>query len=128
MADLRDLDDVDRLACYHASSWFETCRTILVIIKETLSLNDIIYDDETTYSGGSCVIYGADLSTYHRKRHRYDQIYYFMVSFFLVMSFFLYNSCNIILVNYHVDFNIILHVCPFILILNKYNLKSLIYR
>jgi hypothetical protein len=27
-----DLGDVDRFTYYYASSWFETCRTILVII------------------------------------------------------------------------------------------------
>ena len=49
--------------------------------------------------------------------------------YFLVMSFYYYYySCNIILANYHVDFNVILDICFFILILDKYDLKSLICR
>jgi hypothetical protein len=42
VADLCDLDDDDELACYYASSWFETCRTILDMLGETLSLNDVV--------------------------------------------------------------------------------------
>jgi len=69
---LRDLndDDDDGLACYYVSSWFETCRTTLDLLGETLSLDDVVSNDETTHIGESRVIDEADLSSCRRKRHR----------------------------------------------------------
>jgi hypothetical protein len=63
-ADLRDLDD-DRFARYYAFSWFETYRTTLNLLGETLSLND-----ETIQTGGSRAIDETGLSTRRRKKHR----------------------------------------------------------
>jgi len=44
----RDDDDDDGLACYYASSWLDTCRTTLDLLEETLSLNNVVSEDETT--------------------------------------------------------------------------------
>jgi len=50
-----------------------------------------------------------------------------MLCYFLVMSYFyFYYFCNIVLANYHVDFNVVLDNMYFIFILDKHELKSLI--
>ena len=48
--DLHDLDDDDDddLTRYYASSWLDTCRTTLNLLKEILNLNDVVSEDETT--------------------------------------------------------------------------------
>jgi hypothetical protein len=48
--DLHDLDDDDDddLARYYASSWLDTCCTTLNLLEETLNLNDVVSEDETT--------------------------------------------------------------------------------
>jgi len=44
--DLRDLDD--ELVRYYASSWLETYYTILDLLREILSLDDVDSNDEIT--------------------------------------------------------------------------------
>ena len=67
---LYDIDDDDRLTCYYAYSWFEICHTIFDLLEETLSLHDVVLEEETTRTGGSHTIDGVNTSTYHCKRHR----------------------------------------------------------
>jgi hypothetical protein len=44
----------------------------------------------------------------------YYVVYNYVVLFFLVKSYFYYyHFCNIVLVNYHVDFNFVLHIKHF---------------
>jgi hypothetical protein len=64
-----DFNDDNGLACYYASFWFETCRTTLDLLRETLSL-DIVSEDNTIQTGGSRVNDEAGPSTRHHKRHR----------------------------------------------------------
>jgi hypothetical protein len=68
--DLRDLSDDDGLARYYTSSCLETCHTTLDLLGETLSLDDVLSENEITHIGGSRAIDEAGSSTRHRKRHK----------------------------------------------------------
>jgi hypothetical protein len=62
MADLCDLNDDDGLARYYASSWLETCYTILDMLGEMLNLDNIVLENEIIQIGGGCATDEADLS------------------------------------------------------------------
>ena len=47
--DLYDLNDDSEFARYYVSSGFETYSTTFNILEETLSLDDVTLEDETTY-------------------------------------------------------------------------------
>jgi hypothetical protein len=64
------LDNDNRLTRYSASSWFETRRTTLDLLGETLSFDEVVSEDETTQTGGSRVIDEVSHSTRRRRRHR----------------------------------------------------------
>ena len=64
-----NLDDDNGLARYYASSWFETRRTTLDLLEETLSFDDVVSEDETAQTSGSRVIDDVSPSTCRRKRH-----------------------------------------------------------
>jgi hypothetical protein len=46
VVDLHDVDD--GLVLYYASSWLETYCTILDLLREILSLDDVVSEDEIT--------------------------------------------------------------------------------
>jgi hypothetical protein len=46
MIDLRDLSDDDGLSCYYTSSCLETCHTTLDMLGETLSLDNVVSENE----------------------------------------------------------------------------------
>jgi hypothetical protein len=52
-------------------------------------------------------------STRHLRKHRFARMYYCCVIFLVKIYFYYYYFCNIILANYHVDFNVVLHVMHF---------------
>ena len=54
----------------------------LDLLGETLSLNDVILDDDITQTGGSCVIDEVDPSAHCPRRYKYSQMYYYIVLFF----------------------------------------------
>jgi len=48
MTALCDLSDDDGLGCYYIFFWLEICHTTLDMLEETLSLDDIVSEDEIT--------------------------------------------------------------------------------
>jgi len=55
----------------------------------------------------------VDPSTRHCREHRFARMYYCCVIFLVRTYFYFYYFCNIILANYHVNFNVVLHVMHF---------------
>lgn len=70
VTDLCDLSSDDGLARYYTSSWLEICRTTLYMLGETLSLDDVVSEDETTHIGRSRAIDETSPSTHCPIRHK----------------------------------------------------------
>jgi hypothetical protein len=68
-ANLHDHDD-DGLTHYYVYFLFETCRTTLDLLRETLSLDNVVSKDKTIQISESCAIDEAGQSTSYRIGYR----------------------------------------------------------